>query len=70
MATNVHVKVRKGEDPSKAIRRFKKLYEAAGVMRDIKRKRYYRKPGEGKKYKRSMAAKKRRKTEKRKSSRK
>ena len=61
MATNVHVKVRKGEDPSKAIRRFKKLYEAAGVMRDIKRKRYYMKPSEAKKYKRAMAAKKRKK---------
>ena len=66
MATNVHVKVRKGEDPNKAIRRFKKKYEAAGVMRDIKRKRYYMKPSEAKKYKRKMAAKKRRKLSRRK----
>ena len=42
MATNVNVKVRKGEDINKAIRRFKKKYEAAGVMSDIKRKRYYK----------------------------
>ena len=61
MATNVHVKVRKGEDPSKAIRRFKKKYEAEGVLRDVKRKRYYMKPSEAKKYKKVMAAKKRRK---------
>ena len=66
MATNVSVKVRKGEDPSKAIRRFKKKYEAAGVLRDIKRKRYYMKPSEAKKYKRKMAAKKRKKLQRRK----
>ena len=66
MATNVNVKVRKGEDPNKAIRRFKKKYEAAGVLRYIKRKRYYMKPSEAKKYKRKMAAKKRKKLERRK----
>lgn len=61
MATNVHVKVRKGEDPSKAIRRFKKKYEAAGVLKDVKRKKYYMKPSEARKHKRAMAAKKRKK---------
>ena len=66
MATNVHVKVRKGEDPNKAIRRFKKKYESAGVLRDIKRKRYYMKPSEAKKFKRKLAAKKRKKLERRK----
>ena len=66
MATNVHVKVRKGEDPNKAIRRFKKKYEASGVLRDIKRKRYYMKPSEAKKHKRKMAAKKRKKIARRK----
>ena len=65
MATNVHVKVRKGEDVSKTIRRFKKKYEAAGVLKDIKRKRYYMKPSEAKKYKRAMASKKRRKAARR-----
>ncbi len=66
MATNAQVKVRKGEDPNKAIRRFKKKYEAAGILRDIKRKRYYMKPSEAKKHKRKMAAKRRKKIERRK----
>jgi len=66
MATNVHVKVRKGEDPSKAIRRFKKKYEAEGVLRDVKRKRYYMKPSEAKKHKRVMAEKRRKKMARRK----
>ena len=66
MASNVQVKLRKGEDVSKAIRRFKKKYEASGVLRDIKRKRYYMKPSEAKKYKRAMAAKKRKKLNRRK----
>ena len=61
MATNVKVKVRKDEDINKAIRRFKKKYESEGVLKDIKQKRYYMKPSEAKKYKRVMAAKKRRK---------
>ena len=65
MATNVNVKVRKGEDVNKTIRRFKKLYEAEGVLKDIKRKRYYMKPSEAKKHKRAMAAKKRRKAARR-----
>jgi|TARA_R110001592_G_scaffold360706_2_gene669586 small subunit ribosomal protein S21 len=65
MATNIKVKVRKGEDVNKAIRRFKKMYEAEGVLKDIKRKRYYMKPSEAKKYKRIMAAKKRKKAARR-----
>ena len=35
------VKVRKGEDIQKAIRRFKRKVENEGIMRDLKRKRYY-----------------------------
>ena len=61
MTANVKVTVRKNEDINRAIRRFKKKFEASGVMRDIKRKRYYMKPSEAKKYKRTMAAKKRKK---------
>ena len=63
---NAQVKVRKNEDPNKAIRRFKRKVEASGVMRDIKKKRYYLKPSEAKKLKRKIAAKRRRKTERRK----
>tara|TARA_Y100000593_G_scaffold75830_1_gene139935 strand:+ start:176 stop:379 length:204 start_codon:yes stop_codon:yes gene_type:complete len=63
---NVYVKVRKNEDINRAIRRFKKKYEASGVMREIKKKRYYMKPGEAKRHKRKMAAKRRRKVSRRK----
>ena len=66
MATNVSIKIRKDEDINKAIRRFKKKYEASGVLRDVKRKRHYMKPSEAKKYKRDMAAKKRKKLDRRK----
>lgn len=66
---NAEVKVRKNEDINRAIKRFKRKVEASGVMRDVKRKRYYLKPGEAKKMKRKMAEKRRRKTQKRRSSR-
>jgi len=62
---NVIVKVRKGEDSAKAIRRFKKKYEEAGVLSELKRKSFYMKPGTAKRYKRAMAAKKRRKAARR-----
>ena len=63
---NVHVKVRKNEDVNRAIKRFKRAVEASGIMRDIKRKRHYRKPSEAKKIKRAEALKRKRKLEKRK----
>lgn len=63
---NAQVKVRKNEDPARAIKRFKRKVEASGVMRDLKRKRYYMKPSEAKKLKRKIAAKRRRKLERRK----
>ncbi len=65
MTTNAKVIVRKNEDANRAIRRFKKKVEAAGVMRDIKKRRYYMKPSEAKKLKRKLAQKRRRKAQKR-----
>ena len=56
--------VRKGEDVNRAIRRFKKKVESEGIMRDIKKKRYYLKPSEAKKVKRKLAEKRRRKSQK------
>ena len=38
------VTVRKGEDVNRAIRRFKRKVEREGIMRDLKKKRYYSKP--------------------------
>jgi len=40
----VQVTVRKGEILDRALRRFKKKYEKAGILREIKRKSYYLKP--------------------------
>ena len=63
-----HVTVRKGEDINRAIRRFKRKVEREGIMRELKKKRYYSKPSVRKKEKRIAAAKRRRKTANRKSS--
>ena len=64
--SNAYVKVRRNEDPNKAIRRFKRKVEASGIMREIKKNRYYMKPSEAKKLKRKMAQKRRKKLERRK----
>jgi len=57
--------VRKNENPEKAMKRFKRKVEREGIMRDIKKNRYYRKPSVKKKEKIKAAEKRRRKMEKR-----
>ena len=57
--------VRKNEQPEKAMKRFKRKVEKEGIMRDIKKNRYYRKPSVRKKEKRKAAEKRRRKLERR-----
>ena len=64
---NAEVKVRKNEDINRAIKRFKRKVEASGLMRDVKKHRYYRKPSEARKIKRAEAAKRRRKAQRRRS---
>ena len=64
------VTVRKGEDINKAIRRFKRKVEREGIMKELKKKRYYLKPSERRKEKREAAAKRRRKMKSRAGSRK
>lgn len=59
-----HVTVRKGEDVNKAIRRFKRKVEREGIMRELKKRKYYLKPSEKKKEKRKLAEKRRRKAQK------
>ena len=59
----MNVKVRKGEDINKAIKRFKRKVEAEGIMRELKRRRYYLKPSVKKREKRKLAEKRRRKME-------
>ena len=61
--------VRRNESPEKAIKKFKRKVEREGIMRDIKKNRYYRKPSVKKKEKSKAAEKRRRKLEKRRRSR-
>lgn len=51
----VEVTVRKDEPLERALRRFKKKYEKAGILKDVKRTAYYLKPSEEKRIKRSKA---------------
>jgi small subunit ribosomal protein S21 len=59
------VKLRKGEDINRAMRRLKRKIEREGIMQEIKKRRYYSKPSVAKKEKRARAAKKRRKAKSR-----
>jgi len=45
----VSINVKNGEPFEKALRRFKKKWEKAGILRDVKAKAYYLKPSELKK---------------------
>ena len=42
----VEVTVRNGEQLERALRRFKKKWERAGVLREVKRKSFYIKPSD------------------------
>ena len=55
----VSIIVKDGEPFEKALRRFKKLWEKAGILRDYKSKQYYLKPSEQKKLAKSKGFKKR-----------
>ena len=57
----VNVKVRSGEPFERAFRRFKRKVETEGIMRILKKKRYYLKPSARKKEKRKLAEKRRKK---------
>jgi len=63
----MRVIVRKNEPIEKAMRRFKRKIESEGIMRDMKKKRYYKKPSVEKKEKTKAAEKRRRKLAKRQS---
>mgnify|MGYP005997934847 CR=1 FL=1 len=59
------VVVRNNEAPEKAMRRFKRKVEREGIMKDIKKNRFYRKPSVRKKEKIKAAQKRKRKLERR-----
>jgi len=45
----VSIKVREDEPFEKALRRFKKKWEKAGILRDVRARTYYLKPSEARK---------------------
>ena len=49
----VSVTVKNGEPFEKALRRFKKKWEKAGILREVRSRTYYLKPSEAKKIARS-----------------
>jgi len=51
----VEVTVREGEPLEKALRRFKKKWERAGILRDVKKKSFYEKPSDEKRIARKKA---------------
>ena len=55
----VSIIVKDGEPFEKALRRFKKKWEKAGILRDVKSKSYYLKPSELKKIAKSKKRKRR-----------
>ena len=52
----VEVTVREGEPLERALRRFKKKWERAGMLREVRQKSYYVKPTESKRAERKKAA--------------
>ncbi len=60
------VKARKNERFEVLLRRFQRAVEQAGIMRELKKRRYYQSPSEKRKEKRKQAEKRRRKELKRK----
>lgn len=57
----VMVNVNPDEPLEKAIKRFKKKFEKAGILKDIKRTSFYLKPSEEKRMRRAKAMKRLRK---------
>ena len=56
----VSVKVKSGEPFEKALRRFKKKWEKAGILREVKKRSYYVKPSELKRIAERTAIKRKR----------
>ena len=53
----VSIKVKEGESGESALRRFKKKWEKAGILREFKSRAYYLKPSEKKKIERQKRGK-------------
>jgi small subunit ribosomal protein S21 len=55
----VEISVREGEQLERALRRFKKKWERAGVLREVKRKSFYIKPSDEKRAAKKKAIRRR-----------
>jgi len=58
----VYVTVRNGEPLERAIRRFKKKFEKAGILKDVKKNAYYVKPSDEKRMREAKSVKRLRRT--------
>ncbi|MCK4665396.1 30S ribosomal protein S21 [Candidatus Dependentiae bacterium] len=61
----IHVRIEKGDDLEKALRKLKRKMGKEGVMTALKNKRYYEKPSVVKRRKKAKAERRRKRTEKR-----
>jgi len=61
---NVSIKVHEGENIERAIKRFKRLAEKAGIKKEAKARRYYIKPSEARRVEKRKSARNRVKLEK------
>jgi len=61
----IKIKVKPNEPFEKVIRRFRKKVETEGIMREIKKRKFYMTKSEKRREKRKLAEKRRKKTENR-----
>lgn len=54
-STTCEVKLRRGEPVEKGLRRLKKLLDREGILKEMRGRRYYEKPGDKKRLKRARA---------------
>lgn len=58
-------RVNENEDLDRALKRFRRKVQRAGIFRDIKKNRFYEKPSEAKRRKRKAAERRRRRRKRR-----
>ena len=54
-STTCEVKLRRGEPVEKGLRRLKKLLDREGIIKDMRARRHYEKPGDKKRLKQARA---------------
>lgn len=54
-STTCEVKLRRGEPVEKGLRRLKKLLDREGILKEMRERRYYEKPGDKRRLKQARA---------------